>query len=116
MELIYKTPSVDFEETSFKHSYTLATEALREEAKAVRLLVQRVTHAEEDQCKLFHDKFARSLNIPLTLQAYLYGDLQKKPPKVHKLARNNSMHSRMSRDKNGEEKEINKADFEIRER
>ena len=32
--------------------------------------------------------------------------MQKKQPKVHKLARNNSMHSRMSRDKNGEEKEI----------
>ena len=70
----------------------------------MKLLIQRVTQAEEDQCKLFHDKFARNLNIPLTLQAYLYGDLQNKQPKMSKLARNNSMRSKMSGGKHSDER------------
>ena len=102
MKLLYESPSIDQDETSFVQSYRLAIDAIKEQTKVVYLLVQRVTHAEEDQCKLFHDKFARFLNIPLTLQAYLYGDLQKKgtTSKGPKLVRNNSSYSRLSRDRN----------------
>jgi hypothetical protein len=54
---------------------------------------------EEEKCKTFHDKFARSQNIPLTLQAYLYGDLEKRGVKQgNKLQRMNSIASKISKD------------------
>lgn len=46
---------------------------------------------------MFHDKFARSLNIPLTLQAYLYGDIDKKKSNHGKLQRMNSFTSKFSK-------------------
>ena len=50
--------------------------------------------AEHEQCRAFHDKFAKNLNIPLTLQAYLYGDIEKKQAKGGgKLQRMNSFAS-----------------------
>lgn len=75
VNLIYKQPNIDLEETSFKHAYALNIEAIREEAKIVSHVTAELEKVEKERNKTFHDKFARSLNIPLTLQAYLYGDI-----------------------------------------
>jgi hypothetical protein len=75
VQLIDKHAEVDPEETSFTLAYELATEALREELRVVSHLTEQLTRVEEERCRTFHDKFARSLNIPLSLQAFLYGDL-----------------------------------------
>lgn len=57
-------------------------------------MTNQLEKAEAENCKTFHDKYARTLNIPLTLQAYLYGDIEKKGPKAaRKLERNSSFTS-----------------------
>ena len=114
--LILRAPEVDREEASFAHAYELATEALREELRLVNQLSEQLGRAEEERCRSFHDKFARSLNIPLTLQAYLYGDLERRGGKqVIKLQRMNSLASKISKDSRQREEKGLKAEFEIKE-
>lgn len=70
-------------------------------------LLNRLENIEEEKCKIFHDKYARSLNIPLTLQAYLYGDIEKKTKGTNKLQRMNSISSKMSRDRESKDQDKN---------
>jgi hypothetical protein len=108
VQLIYKEPEVDLEETSFAYAYELSTDALRQELRVVAHLSEQLATAEAERCRTFHDKFARSLNIPLSLQAYLYGDLERRGGKqVTKLQRMNSLSSRISKDSRNRPEEKN---------
>lgn len=107
MNLIYKQPTIDLEETSFEHAYSLNIETIKEEAKIVTHLTAELEKVENERNKTFHDKFARSLNIPLTLQAYLYGDIEKKVVKGSKnLQRMSSFSSKISKESHKEDKNI----------
>jgi hypothetical protein len=105
VKLIHQEPALDLEEPSFVHAYRLSIDALAQESKVATLMTAQLEKAEAESCRTFHDKFARTLNIPLTLQAYLYGDLEKKTSKPGgKLQRLNSLSSsRLSKDKNQRE-------------
>lgn len=108
VQLIYKTPEIDLEETSFAYAYQLSIDALAEELRVVAHLTHQLSTAESERCKTFHDKFARSLHIPLSLQAYLYGDLERRGNKqVTKLQRMNSFSSRISKDSKNKLEEKN---------
>lgn len=79
-------------------------------------LTEQLTSAEEERCRTFHDKFARTLNIPLSLQAYLYGDLERRGNKQGtKLQRMNSLSSRISKDSRNRLEEKNIKVEEIKE-
>lgn len=114
LALILKPPAVDLSQTSFEQSYRMNIEALKTEAELVRLLTHQLERAEEEKCRVFHDKLARTMSIPLTLQAFLYGDLEKRGRGTGtKMQRMNSMTSKLSKESRNENKL--KPEMEIRE-
>ena len=80
-------------------------------------MTAQILKAENENCRTFHDKFAKNLNIPLTLQAYLYGDIEKKVKNTGgKLQRMNSFtSSRVSKESKMKEEKHTNIVGEIRE-
>lgn len=108
MEILYEQPKIDLGADYFRNSYNALIETLREESKMVKQWTSMVEEQERQRVKVFHHKLAQMCKIPLTLWAYVYGDMEVKGAKnYNKLQRMNSVSSKMSRNsKSSKEKNI----------
>ena len=97
IDLIYEKPEIDMSANYFSESYRLSIERLKQEVKVVGTFTNILEKKEKELNKRFHKKFADMCNIPLTLWAYIYGDIEGKGKSLNKIQRMNSMTSRLSR-------------------